>query len=133
MDGISQPAVNGFTASPTPGQTLVDAGHFLLGETGDTTTRPAWAQDGSFLAFRQLKQLVPEFDKFLADNPISEPGVLTTAQGSALLGARMVGRWKSVRWLAPFHVMSKTRSNVFAGRSGRSGTPLRRPRARGRS
>ena len=96
MDGISQPAVQGFTTSPTPGQSILPAGEFLLGETGDTITRPAWAKDGSFLAFRQLKQLVPEFSTFLADNPIVEPGVLTTEQGSALLGARMVGRWKSV-------------------------------------
>lgn len=46
--------------------------------------------------FRQLKQLVPEFNKFLTDNPIVMPN-LTLQQGSDLLGARMVGRWKSVR------------------------------------
>jgi Dyp-type peroxidase family len=94
MDGVSQPAINGFT-TPNPGQQVLDVGNFLLGETGDTKIRPSWAKDGSFLAFRQLKQLVPEFQQFLADNPIVEPGVLTTAQGSALLGARMVGRWPS--------------------------------------
>jgi deferrochelatase/peroxidase EfeB len=99
MDGISQPAVKGFTATPTPGQTLIDPGHILLLESGDTVTRPPWAKDGSFLAFRQLRQLVPEFNQFLADNPISEPG-LTPAEGSALLGARMLGRWKSVRTAA---------------------------------
>ena len=95
MDGISQPGIIGFTASPVPGQTVIDAGHILLSETGDVTPRPAWAKDGTFLAFRQLKQLVPEFSKFLVDNPIIEPG-LTLEQGSALMGARMVGRWKSV-------------------------------------
>ncbi|KAF8583284.1 dye-decolorizing peroxidase precursor [Ramaria rubella] len=94
MDGISQPGITGFTANPVPGQTVIDPGHILLGEAGDTITRPAWAKDGSFLAFRQLKQLVPEFNKFLTDNPIIEPG-LTRQQGSDLLGARMVGRWKS--------------------------------------
>ncbi|KAJ7138441.1 fungal peroxidase [Mycena crocata] len=66
----------------------------LVGETGDTVTRPDWAKDGSFLVFRQLKQLVPEFNKFLADNPIRSPN-LTAKEGSELLGARMVGRWKS--------------------------------------
>jgi deferrochelatase/peroxidase EfeB len=96
MDGISQPAITGFTSSPFPGQQVLAPGTFLLGETGDSVTRPSWAKDGSFLAFRQLKQLVPEFSKFLADNPIVMPGVLTSEQGSALLGARMVGRWKSV-------------------------------------
>ena len=95
MDGISQPGITGFTANPMPGQTVIDPGHILLGETGDVTPRPPWAQDGSFLVFRQLQQLVPEFSKFLADNPIIEPG-LTLEQGSALMGARMVGRWQSV-------------------------------------
>lgn len=97
-DGISQPAVNGFTANPNAGQLSVDPGFFLLGETGDAsaTTRPSWAQDGSFLAFRQLKQLVPEFDTFLTQNALSEPS-LTAQQNADLLGARMIGRWKSVR------------------------------------
>jgi deferrochelatase/peroxidase EfeB len=44
-------------------------------------------KDGSFLAFRQLKQLVPEFNNFLAANPVNGSSELT--------GARMVGRWKS--------------------------------------
>jgi hypothetical protein len=79
-----------------PGQSNLSAGTILLGETGDSATRPAWAKDGSFLVFRQLKQLVPEFDKFLTDNAIVQDG-LTPQQGSDLLGARMVGRWKSVR------------------------------------
>ncbi|KAJ7192911.1 fungal peroxidase [Mycena pura] len=95
LDGISNPAVDGFTASPMPGQSVVAAGTVLLGESGDKVARPAWAKDGSFLVFRQLAQLVPEFAKFLIDNPVVEPGVLTAQQGSDLLGARMVGRWKS--------------------------------------
>ncbi|CAK5272837.1 unnamed protein product [Mycena citricolor] len=94
MDGISNPAVNGFVTSPFPGQAVVDAGTILLGETNDLVTRPSWALDGSFLVFRQLEQLVPEFNQFLTNNPISGPG-LTAQQGSDLLGARMVGRWKS--------------------------------------
>ncbi|KAF7335655.1 DyP-type peroxidase [Mycena venus] len=93
LDGISNPTVGGFQ-DPLPGQALVPTGEILVGETGDSVTRPEWAKDGSFLVFRQLKQLVPEFNKFLADNPINEPG-LTPEQGSELLGARMVGRWKS--------------------------------------
>ncbi len=44
-----------------------------------------------------MEQLVPEFNKFLLDNPISGPDLpLTREEGSALLGARMLGRWKSV-------------------------------------
>ena len=95
MDGISQPAVEGFN-TPLPGQEVIPPGVILLGEDSDIGgTRPAWTKGGSFLAFRQLAQKVPEFNKFLVDNPILEPG-LTPQQGSALLGARMVGRWKSV-------------------------------------
>ncbi|KAJ7512546.1 fungal peroxidase [Mycena galericulata] len=93
QDGISNPAVTGFV-SPLPGQAAVAAGTILLGESGDTVTRPAWAQDGTFLAFRQLKQLVPEFNEFLTNNPIVD-GNLTAQEGSDLLGARMIGRWKS--------------------------------------
>ncbi|KIJ24615.1 hypothetical protein M422DRAFT_194507 [Sphaerobolus stellatus SS14] len=96
LDGISQPAINGFTANPAPGQSIVAPGRVLLGRDGDERMlgRPSWAKDGSFLVFRQLKQLVPEFNKFLRDNPLLLPG-LTPEQGSELLGARMVGRWKS--------------------------------------
>ncbi|KIJ50734.1 hypothetical protein M422DRAFT_245397 [Sphaerobolus stellatus SS14] len=95
LDGISQPAVTGFN-TPFPGQEAVPAGVILVGEnTYPVSTRPSWAKDLSFPAFRQLTQKVPEFNKFLADNPIVEDG-LTPAQGSAFLGARMVGLWKSV-------------------------------------
>lgn len=96
LDGISQPGLQGFTTNPNPGQTVIPPGVILLGENGDGITRPDWAKDGSFLAFRQLKQLVPEFATFLTNNPL-KVGNLTEAQGSALLGARMVGRWQSVR------------------------------------
>ncbi|KAJ4475852.1 fungal peroxidase [Lentinula lateritia] len=93
MDGISNPAVTGFS-TPLPGQQVLDPGLFLLGESGDLVSRPSWAQDGSFLAFRQLQQRVPEFNAFLVDNALSNPN-LTADQNAELLGARMMGRWKS--------------------------------------
>ncbi|KAF7323748.1 Fungal peroxidase [Mycena kentingensis (nom. inval.)] len=98
-DGISNPAVQGFdTASkgkpPFPGQAVIPPGQILLNNTGDAIARPDWTKDGSFLAFRQLKQLVPEFNKFVNDNPLPVKG-LTKKQQSDLFGARMVGRWKS--------------------------------------
>ena len=92
LDGISQPAIRDVDTKPKPGQETVDQGITLLGRVGDPTPRPSWALDGSFLAFRYLFQLVPEFDTFLKQNPI--PG-LPPAEGSELLGARLVGRWKS--------------------------------------
>ena len=92
LDGISQPAIKDVDTKPKPGQETVAQGITLLGRVGDDVHRPSWALDGSFLAFRYLFQLVPEFNKFLKDHPI--PG-LPPAEGSELLGARLVGRWKS--------------------------------------
>ncbi|QRV75636.1 Dyp-type peroxidase family [Ceratobasidium sp. AG-Ba] len=92
-DGISNPAVEG-VVKPLPGQRVVRPGIIVTGKEGDTVERPAWGTDGSFLAFRQLNQLVPEFHDFLDKNPIIFPG-LDRKQGSELLGARLVGRWKS--------------------------------------
>jgi Dyp-type peroxidase family len=107
MDGIAQPAVKGFTTNTFPGQQLIDPGHFILGEEGDNSTRPAWAKGGSIMAFRQLQQLVPgkwellglqngwflstlaEFKSFVADQA-AENGI-----SPDLLGARIIGRWKS--------------------------------------
>lgn len=101
MDGLSQPAVQGFDTKPNPGQETVPQGSILCGREGDVVAgttqvvpRPDWAVDGSFLALRYLFQLVPEFNTFLKNNPIRSTG-LTPEQGSALLGARLVGRWKS--------------------------------------
>ncbi|OJT05278.1 Peroxidase 2 [Trametes pubescens] len=96
MDGISQPAVQGVDTSPNPGQDTVHQGVILLKRDNDNTSllRPSWAKDGSFLVLRYLFQLVPEFNTFLQNNPIKESS-LTPEQGSELLGARLMGRWKS--------------------------------------
>jgi hypothetical protein len=32
---------------------------------GDDMGQPDWAEDGSFLVFRDLQQLVPEFEKYV--------------------------------------------------------------------
>jgi Dyp-type peroxidase family len=90
QDGISQPGVNGLT-TPFPGQQMVDPGLFVLGYPGggpDPLPLP-WMRNGSFMVFRQLQQLVPEFDAFIL-SAANELGV-----DPVLLGARLVGRWKS--------------------------------------
>lgn len=92
LDGISQPAVEGVDTKPNPGQETVPQGTILTGRDQDAVPRPPWALDGSFLSFRYLTQLVPEFNTFLKNNPI--PG-MPADQGSEFTGARMVGRWKS--------------------------------------
>lgn len=88
LDGVSQPGIAGLT-DPFPGQRLLDPGLFVFGY-GPTADPPLpWMKNGSFMVFRRLKQLVPEFDEY----------VLTQAQSlgmdPVLLGARLVGRWKS--------------------------------------
>ncbi|EJD38892.1 DyP-type peroxidase [Auricularia subglabra TFB-10046 SS5] len=93
LDGIAQPSIPAFQA-PFPGQQVIDPGVLLLNTTGDPIPRPAWTKFGSFLAFRQLQQLVPEFDGFVKASAPTIPG-LTTGQSADLLGARMIGRWKS--------------------------------------
>ncbi|KAM5542891.1 hypothetical protein V8D89_003275 [Ganoderma adspersum] len=99
LDNISQPAVKDFDTKPNPGQETVRQGVILCGREGDVVansspeqpfTRPAWALDGSFLALRYFFQLVPEFDNFLKAS--ADP---TKGLSSDLLGARLVGRWKS--------------------------------------
>ncbi|RYC65969.1 dyp-type peroxidase [Xylaria longipes] len=109
-DGLSQPAVQNVDAGviSEPGEKPVRQGVILLGREGDdglvvpggSTTpvkRPSWALDGSFLVFRYLKQLVPEFDTFLEANPLDVPPIQAPGDpsGAELLGARLVGRWKS--------------------------------------
>ncbi|KAG8796495.1 hypothetical protein FRC12_021128 [Ceratobasidium sp. 428] len=93
-DGISNPAVIG-VVEPLPDQRTVPPGTILLGTDQDLVpTRPPWAVEGSFLVFRQLSQLVQEFHDFLDKNPVVSPG-LDPQLGSELMGARLVGRWKS--------------------------------------
>jgi Dyp-type peroxidase family len=100
LDGISNPVVIGFDTVINPGPSPVDPGVIVTGQTGDPglSIRQDWSTDGSFAVFRYLFQEVPEFDDFLTKNPIAKDGngkVLTPEEGSDLLGARMVGRWKS--------------------------------------
>ncbi|KZV93555.1 fungal peroxidase [Exidia glandulosa HHB12029] len=96
-DGIAQPFLTGF-GSKLPGQTEVAPGAIVVGLDGDTSInqRPSggWMTGGSFLAFRQLEQHVPEFNKFLLDNAPAIEGK-TLQERADFLGSRIVGRWKS--------------------------------------
>ena len=64
-DGISQPAVVGFTDDPKRGQACVKPGEFVLGYPGEpappgstavdpSNPQPSWLKNGSFLVFRRL-------------------------------------------------------------------------------
>jgi deferrochelatase/peroxidase EfeB len=104
LDGVSEPAVKGFDdwnpESLYPN--AVDPGIIVTGYEGDpelkTCKREPWAFDGSFLVFRWLSQQVPEFNNYLKRCALHRDGEgneLTPEKGRDLLGARMVGRWKS--------------------------------------
>nr|WAW38277.1 DyP-type peroxidase [Auricularia auricula-judae] len=92
---MTRPHIDGF-GQAFPGQLTVNPGVILCGETGDSlaSRRPAWMKDGSFMAFRQLQQKVPEWNRFIASNAPNVSG-LTRAQSVTLMGARLMGRWKS--------------------------------------
>jgi len=88
LDGVSQPGINGLV-TPFPGQRLLDPGLFAFGY-GPTANPPLpWMKNGSFMVFRRLKQLVPEFDQY----QLTKAAAL--GMDPVLLGARLVGRWKS--------------------------------------
>ncbi len=88
LDGVSQPGVADLT-TPFPGQDLLDPGLFVFGYPGGPAPTVPWMKNGSFMVFRRLKQLVPEFDAFL----LAQAAVLK--MDPVILGARVVGRWKS--------------------------------------
>ncbi|QRW21167.1 Dyp-type peroxidase family [Rhizoctonia solani] len=87
-----------------------ERGNILVGHPGDNDRtssdkskafkRPGWAKNGSYMAFRQYDQLVPEFHKWTVDNAIDLkiPGMSPDQlreKGAALRAAQLVGRWPS--------------------------------------
>jgi Dyp-type peroxidase family len=118
-DGVSQPAVRGLVAAgmpldPTvgadpdqaePGRDLLWPGEFVFGYAGqdaDDFTAPGknptpetpLTTNGAFLVIRRLQQQVPEFTRSVktAAASLDPTGVEPSAD---LLGAQLVGRWKS--------------------------------------
>ena len=143
LDGVSHPAVEGFHTNPNPGQETVRQGIILLGREGDqpnvpgATQRPPWALDGSFLCFRYLGQRVPEFNKFLTENAltINDPSAPPDL-GRELLGARLVGRWRSGTWsciLAPASWQIQADARIAPRSTHRCCTSEGRPSSRHRS
>ena len=118
LDGVSQPGVRGeieqffqahkfLTPSQNPddpgqglpGSDLIWPGAFVFGYQGQTGKGDdpgtptngglPWMKNGTLMVFRRLKQLVPEFDAFVTQQ------AKKLDMDPDLLGARMVGRWKS--------------------------------------
>jgi Dyp-type peroxidase family len=88
LDGVSQPGISGLI-TPFPGQRLLDPGFFAFGYGPKANPPLPWMKNGSFMVFRRLKQLVPEFDQY----QLTQAATLGT--DPVLLGSRLVGRWKS--------------------------------------
>lgn len=96
------------TAFAGPGRPLIWPGHFLFGyprqfrdrpdelNPKDKAKGPPWAENGSFLVVRRLRQEVAKFDAFLATAAAALRAELADkAPAEATLGALLVGRWKS--------------------------------------
>ncbi|MBW0492019.1 hypothetical protein O181_031734 [Austropuccinia psidii MF-1] len=96
LDGVSNPKLQDINSHSNDQKAgIVKPGVILLGQVDDQGNNPLtpkeqWMKDGSIMAFRQLKQLVPEFDSFCAQAAQSAKSLT-----SDLIGARIVGRWKS--------------------------------------
>ncbi|MGH9276863.1 MAG: hypothetical protein ACRD12_01950, partial [Acidimicrobiales bacterium] len=82
-----------------PGQPLVWPGQFVFGypkQRADDPVRPGpvatgghdWMDDGSYLAFRRLRQDVAAFRRFVAEEAARIPGM-----SAERLAALVVGRW----------------------------------------
>jgi Dyp-type peroxidase family len=121
-DGVSQPGVRGridngrpLTPNADPvghenqgmlGQDLLWPGEFVFGFPGQDKTKPItqagpvkqppvpFMNRGAFLVFRRLAQLVPEFNASVKQASAAITGSSDKASPD-LMGAQMVGRWKS--------------------------------------
>ncbi|GAA5887739.1 hypothetical protein JCM6882_001515 [Rhodosporidiobolus microsporus] len=96
LDGITRPTIRGFNDSTRPeGESVAPPEVFLL-RPDPKDENKKWTVNGSFLAFRELQQEVPEFQRFTIEAAAeSQPGQPVEPKLFALIGARMVGRWKS--------------------------------------
>ena len=123
-DGVSQPGIRGIDVPSDPsnpdqgnrGQDLLHPGEFVLGyptqkaeekaghdgpnpDPGPiSTSGPAWTVDGSYLVFRRLRQNVAGFHeavKDLAPHLAAELGLPAGTDATALMGAKLVGRYPS--------------------------------------
>jgi Dyp-type peroxidase family len=104
-DRLSQPAVEGSGEEPTPGSgRALKAGEFILGypdEDGAPHGLPqpeALSRNGSYMAYRRLREHVGTFRDYLREQA-------DTAKGQELAAAKLMGRWRSGAplTLAPHH------------------------------
>ncbi|MGW3539361.1 Dyp-type peroxidase [Nocardia niigatensis] len=94
-DRLSQPVIEGSGEEPTPGSgPPIKAGEFILGyddESGPPQDLPqpeTLSRNGTFMAYRRLREDVGRFRDFLAEHG-------ATAADQELLAAKLMGRWRS--------------------------------------
>jgi len=94
-DRLSQPAIEGIDAEPTPGSgPPIKAGEFFLGypdEDGTPAVMPQPAtlsRNGSYLAYLRLEEHVGAFRDFLRQHG-------ETPAEQELMAAKLMGRWRS--------------------------------------
>jgi Dyp-type peroxidase family len=94
-DRLSQPVMIGSGEDPTPGSgAALQPGEFILGypdENGPVVDMPQpedLSRNGSFMAYRRLREHVALFRDYLTENA-------ETTQGQELLAAKFMGRWRS--------------------------------------
>lgn len=91
-----------------PGQPLLQPGEFVVGyprqdpedptgeqpEPAPDEREPAWADNGSYLVYRRLRQDVAAFNRFI-DDGVRQLAAQGIDVGAEQFGAMCVGRWKS--------------------------------------
>lgn len=94
-DRLSQPVIEGSGEEPTPGSGApVKAGEFILGypdERGEPQELPqpeVLSRNGTFMAYRRLREHVGRFRDFLAEHG-------ETADEQEMVAAKLMGRWRS--------------------------------------
>ncbi|HLG75646.1 MAG TPA: Dyp-type peroxidase [Ktedonobacteraceae bacterium] len=94
-DGIGQPAIEGSDLTGSnPQEAPLKAGEFVLGYLDEAGMMPPMPQpevlgrNGSYVAFRKLRQDVAAFRRYLEAQS-------TNAKEQEWLAAKMVGRWRS--------------------------------------
>ncbi|TFV56861.1 peroxidase [Mycobacterium sp. PS03-16] len=94
-DRLSQPVMKGSGESPTPGSGApLEPGEFILGypdENGPVNDLPqpeTLSRNGSYMAYRRLREHVGAFRDYLREHADS-------AEEQELLAAKFMGRWRS--------------------------------------
>jgi Dyp-type peroxidase family len=122
VDGISRPdppASELLAGTWNTSETVVAPGEFIVGAENEQASAeidgPDWAHNGSYLAFRQLRQHVGKFRESLKAGAHDLKADVPGANG-AFVGAKLFGRWPSgAKVIPPSSGASPELADPFAG------------------